>query len=170
MLQQDGSLDPIAVYTILEETAIDMEAPGFDFDSGHGLVDGFAALQAVGMPMESPTPTTMPTESLIPTTMPTDIPTTGMATEMPSSLPSESPIPSMMPTEMPDPLSTESPIPSTMPTVMPVEMPNPTTMPTDDGPCVGPLTVGRLFFSFDFFLCLFSVIAQSIQGLFSSAP
>ena len=142
MLQEDSSLDPIAVYTILEETAIDMETPGFDFDSGYGLVDGFAALQMVEMP-----------------------------TEMPVPIPTESPVPPTTPTQMPVPMPTESPVPPATPT----EMPNPTppdggqTTP-DDGPCVGPLTVGRLFFSFDFFLCLFSVIAQSVQGLFGSAP
>ena len=147
MLQQDSSLDPVAVYTILEETAIDMETPGFDFDSGHGLVDGFAALQTVGMPTESPTPTVMPTESLIPTTMPTDIPTT-VATEMPSSLPT--------------PPSTESFIPSSMPT----EMPDPTTMPTEEDPCADAFTLSGLF-TFALFRCLFSVIVQNIQGFFS---
>ena len=78
MLQQDSSLDPIAVYTILEQTAIDMGTPGFDFDSGNGLVDGFAALQTVGGPPEA----------IIPSPMPTDIPT-AVPTESPISTPTD---------------------------------------------------------------------------------
>ena len=45
------------------------------------------------------------------------------------------------------------------PTMMPVEMPNgeePTS--PDEGPCAGPLTVFRLFFTLDFFQCIWSII------------
>jgi len=47
MLQAKPSLKPLDLYRILEETAIDMNEPGFDFESGFGLVDAKAAIDKV---------------------------------------------------------------------------------------------------------------------------
>ncbi|KAL3904869.1 MAG: hypothetical protein SGARI_004724 [Bacillariaceae sp.] len=45
MLQANPNLSPSRVYELMEETAIDMNGPGFDFDSGHGFVNAFAAVE-----------------------------------------------------------------------------------------------------------------------------
>jgi hypothetical protein len=47
LLQSKPTLTPGSVYKILENTAIDMGGPGFDNDSGFGLVQTDAALSAV---------------------------------------------------------------------------------------------------------------------------
>ena len=44
LLQSKPSLSPFGVYQTLENTAIDMGAPGFDYDSGFGLIQADAAL------------------------------------------------------------------------------------------------------------------------------
>jgi hypothetical protein len=46
VLQAKSSLQPVQVYQRLENTAIDMGAPGFDNDSGFGLIQTDAALEA----------------------------------------------------------------------------------------------------------------------------
>jgi hypothetical protein len=46
VLDADPSLPPAAVYRLLADTAADMAAPGFDDDSGVGLVDAAAAVAA----------------------------------------------------------------------------------------------------------------------------
>ena len=53
MLQLNPRLGPKEIYRLLEETAIDMASPGFDFKTGYGLVDAYAAIQAV-IDMASP--------------------------------------------------------------------------------------------------------------------
>ena len=53
MLQAVPSTPPERVYEILETTAIDMGPPGFDFDSGFGLIQADQALATlVGVPPE----------------------------------------------------------------------------------------------------------------------
>jgi len=47
MLEANPALSPRTIYTILESTAADMRTPGFDFDSGFGLIQADRALQAV---------------------------------------------------------------------------------------------------------------------------
>jgi len=47
MLELEPSLTPDEVYTILEDTALDMAAPGLDYDTGHGLVQADMALLAI---------------------------------------------------------------------------------------------------------------------------
>ncbi|WP_198016781.1 FG-GAP-like repeat-containing protein [Rubidibacter lacunae] len=42
-----GKLSPQQIYQILEETAVDMGQPGYDFNSGFGLIDVNAALEAL---------------------------------------------------------------------------------------------------------------------------
>ncbi len=43
----DPGLDPDGVYAALEETALDMQTPGADFDSGYGLIQADAALASL---------------------------------------------------------------------------------------------------------------------------
>jgi len=43
----DPALTPDAIYTALQTTAIDMDAPGVDFDSGYGLIQAPAALASL---------------------------------------------------------------------------------------------------------------------------
>lgn len=47
LLDKQPSLPPAALYSILETTAVDMGPPGFDFDSGFGLIQADAALRAL---------------------------------------------------------------------------------------------------------------------------
>ncbi|MFI5365154.1 MAG: S8 family peptidase [Candidatus Binatia bacterium] len=55
--------------TMLTSTALDIEAPGFDRDSGFGLLDAFAAVQSV-IAVATATPTTSPTRRVTPTSTP----------------------------------------------------------------------------------------------------
>ena len=48
ILEAHPNLSPQQVYAALETTAIDMGTPGFDFDSGFGLIDVDAAISAAG--------------------------------------------------------------------------------------------------------------------------
>ena len=50
MLEAAGSLTPAQVYAALEATAIDMGDPGFDFDTGFGLIDAVLAVTDVAPP------------------------------------------------------------------------------------------------------------------------
>jgi hypothetical protein len=54
MLQTDSSLTPEEIYGILQDTAEDMNAPGFDFDTGHGFVRAAAAVDAVATDPRKP--------------------------------------------------------------------------------------------------------------------
>lgn len=57
LLQAKPALSPAKLYTTLESTALDMGTPGFDNDSGFGLIQADAALVA-------PLPVSCPDESL----------------------------------------------------------------------------------------------------------
>ena len=46
MLEKQPSLPPATVYSILENTALDMATPGFDLDTGFGLIQADAAVRA----------------------------------------------------------------------------------------------------------------------------
>ncbi|HMH52416.1 MAG TPA: S8 family serine peptidase [Candidatus Acidoferrum sp.] len=46
MLEKQPTLPPATVYSILESTALDMQTPGFDLDSGFGLIQADAAVRA----------------------------------------------------------------------------------------------------------------------------
>ena len=47
MLEADPSLTPNDIYQALQDTAIDMLSPGFDYDSGFGLIDAVAAYDLI---------------------------------------------------------------------------------------------------------------------------
>lgn len=47
LLDADAPLAPAALYAILENTAIDMGPPGFDFETGFGLIQADAAVTSV---------------------------------------------------------------------------------------------------------------------------
>ena len=46
MLEMRPALPPATVYSILQNTALDMATPGFDFDTGFGLIQADAAVRA----------------------------------------------------------------------------------------------------------------------------
>jgi hypothetical protein len=46
MLDAAPDTSPSEIYRILETTALDMESPGFDFDSGFGLIQADRAVAA----------------------------------------------------------------------------------------------------------------------------
>jgi MYXO-CTERM domain-containing protein len=46
-LHGGASMTATEVYTVLEDTAVDIHAPGYDNDSGHGRIDAMAALDAI---------------------------------------------------------------------------------------------------------------------------
>jgi Subtilase family len=50
MLQRVPALGPFDIYAIQEDTALDMGAPGVDFDTGNGLLQADAALEALSVP------------------------------------------------------------------------------------------------------------------------
>ena len=54
MLEAAGPLTPAQVYAALENTAIDMDAPGFDFDTGFGLIDAVLAVTDLAPPPVMP--------------------------------------------------------------------------------------------------------------------
>jgi len=45
MADRARALTPDALERLLETSAVDMDAPGYDLDTGHGLVDARAALR-----------------------------------------------------------------------------------------------------------------------------
>lgn len=47
MLEKDAAATPDSVYAALESTAIDMMAAGFDYDSGHGLIQADQAVSTI---------------------------------------------------------------------------------------------------------------------------
>jgi hypothetical protein len=51
MLEKQPSLTPATIASILEGTAFDMGPPGFDFDTGFGLIQADAAMRALGAPL-----------------------------------------------------------------------------------------------------------------------
>ncbi len=95
MLDKNAALSADAVYGILESTAFDMEAVGFDFRSGYGLVQADAALTQV--PVSPPTPT--------PTNTPTPIPTVTPVPPTPTPIPS-TPTPTATRRHAPKPTAT----------------------------------------------------------------
>jgi subtilisin family serine protease len=58
VLEANPSLTPAQVRDVLVSTAIDIEAAGFDRDSGDGIIDAFAAVQA-NIPVISVTPNSL---------------------------------------------------------------------------------------------------------------
>jgi hypothetical protein len=53
MLDEDTTLTPAGITSILESTAVDMNTAGWDTLTGFGLIDALAALSAVGTPIVS---------------------------------------------------------------------------------------------------------------------
>ena len=47
LLEKQPGLSPASIISTLENTAVDMGPPGFDFDTGFGLIQAAAALQAI---------------------------------------------------------------------------------------------------------------------------
>jgi subtilisin family serine protease len=50
LLEKQPTITPTGIYSTLESTALDMGPPGFDFDSGSGLLQADAALQLLDSP------------------------------------------------------------------------------------------------------------------------
>ncbi|HEY8515079.1 MAG TPA: S8 family serine peptidase [Candidatus Binatia bacterium] len=55
MLQKNPTLSPAGVLAALIDSALDIEAPGYDFLSGYGLVDAVGAVAEAAKPAPSPT-------------------------------------------------------------------------------------------------------------------
>jgi subtilisin family serine protease len=71
LLQAAPSLTPAQVYEALEQTALAMGPPGFNFDSGFGLIQADAALAAIAMTSTSTsTSTTTSTTMAVPRCVP----------------------------------------------------------------------------------------------------
>ncbi|MGQ4648023.1 S8 family serine peptidase [Lyngbya aestuarii] len=56
MLEAAPGTRPEAIYTTLQDTAIEMNSPGFDFDSGYGLIQADRAVGALVEPETVPEP------------------------------------------------------------------------------------------------------------------
>jgi subtilisin family serine protease len=77
MLQAVPTTAPERVYEILETTAIDMGPPGFDFDSGFGLIQADQALATLGVGSQERLVNSLVTFELVPSTFNTTSDTTG---------------------------------------------------------------------------------------------
>lgn len=55
MLEKDNTYSPLDIITNMESTAIDMDVSGYDFNTGHGLIDAEAALASIDPPPPSAT-------------------------------------------------------------------------------------------------------------------
>ncbi len=51
-----GGAAPEEIEHLLEATAVDLSAPGYDLDAGHGLLDARAALKALARLLGAPVP------------------------------------------------------------------------------------------------------------------
>ena len=105
--QADSTLTPLQIYQFLESTAIDMTTtPGFDFNSGFGLINAFAAVdELVNAPTPPPTAAPTPVPTAAPTPVPTATPTVA-PTPVPTAAPT--PVPTATPTVAPTPVPTVS--------------------------------------------------------------
>jgi subtilisin family serine protease len=135
------SLTAVQVKAALTSTALDIEAPGIDRDSGVGLLDAFAAVRSV---VTSPTPTA--TSSGSPGSMPTVTPTcTDTPTATPTSAPTITPTSTQTPTGTPTvtPTCTDTPTvtPTHTPTITPTFTQTPTDTPTVTPTCTDTPTV-----------------------------
>ena len=54
LLETDSGLSASGVYGLLENTALDMDAPGFDSDTGFGFIDAEAAVDLAGTDPDKP--------------------------------------------------------------------------------------------------------------------
>ncbi len=113
----NGSLSPAQVRDIIQSTAVDKGAAGFDPYYGWGRIDVGAAVRraAAGGTGSSPTAT--------PTTAPTATPTTA-----PTATPQPTATPTTAPTATPQPTATPTTAPTATPTTAPTA--TPTTAPT----------------------------------------
>jgi len=110
--QADPSLSPIEIYKLLESTAIDMESPGYDVDSGFGYINAFAAVsQALGGPDVSSSPSLSIQPSVVPSSMPSTTPS-GLPTGNQPSL-------SIQPSAQPSAQASAQPSTSFEPSVRP---------------------------------------------------
>ena len=64
MLQAVPTLTPAQIRSALQNTALDMAAPGFDNDTGSGLIQADAALAAAGAKV--PTTTSLTSSANLP--------------------------------------------------------------------------------------------------------
>ena len=97
MLEARSSLTPAAVEAILEASAIDMDAAGFDSNTGFGLIQADAALNAVSSPeadlalivLDSPDPSTAGQPLNHQTTVTNNGPIDATAVSVTATLPSD---------------------------------------------------------------------------------
>jgi thermitase len=114
LFSADPSLTPAQVEQILESTAVDLGAAGYDQYYGWGRIDAARAVQAAAngvSPAPTPTPTPEPTPS--PTPTPTPDPT-----------PTPTPTPEPTPTPTPEPTPSPTPTPDTIPPTATIVQPS----------------------------------------------
>jgi hypothetical protein len=92
MLQANPNITPSQIYSILEDTAIDMRTSGFDFDSGFGYIDALAAVTRASISTPAPVPPTPAPTPVPPTPAPTPVPPTPAPTPVPPT-PAPTPVP-----------------------------------------------------------------------------
>ncbi len=168
LLTLDPTLSPDDLTDIIEDTAVDVESPGWDEFSGYGRIDMAAAVAAVlatptptptapPIPSATPTPTftptntpgTTPTVPWTPTSTPTPTPT---VTPTPGSSPTATPTSGATPTSTPTPTPTSTPVGTAPPTPTPSPVPYPmvdervnrSTAGVQDMPGVGVTAAGRV--------------------------
>ncbi|KAL7572910.1 hypothetical protein ACA910_004554 [Epithemia clementina (nom. ined.)] len=135
LLQANPELTPLELYRIMETTTIDMDKPGFDFETGFGFIDAYAAVSSLLFTTPSNAPTTANATTTAPApTFVTATPTTTAAptTETPTSSPTK--MQTARPTKSPiTPAPTSNPMdtPTTLrPTIFPPTTTEPSAPPT----------------------------------------
>jgi hypothetical protein len=135
------ALTTAQIRTALTSTALDIEAPGGDRDSGAGLLNAFAAVQSMLVVTPTRTPTLTPTSTATVTDTPTNT-ATRTPTQTPTATPSGTP--TKTPTQMPPltptttasatdtPTNTAASTPTQTPTATPSD--TPTKTPTQTPP------------------------------------
>ncbi len=148
LLSINPALSPDELETIITDTAVDVQAAGWDEFSGYGRIDAAAAVAAVATaPTSTPTPTPNPADTATPT--PTHTPTwtptpTFTPTWTPTSPATPTPTPPPTATPTPGPTNTSTPTPppgataTPTPTVPPTATPTPTAIVPTDTPTPTP--------------------------------
>ena len=155
-LQPDLRYDQVR--ELLQCSARDLGAPGFDPEYGYGMVQAFDAIQdsdgdgvfdCLDRPVDtcgvaaSPTPTTAPSVGAFANGMPTPV-----TTPTPTPSPTDTPTPT--PTDGPTPTPTDSATPTESPTPTPTDTPTPTPSPSPlPSPTPGPVACGDVDCDYD---------------------
>jgi hypothetical protein len=130
------ALTTAQIRTALTSTALDIEAPGGDRDSGAGLLNAFAAVQSMLVVTPTRTPTLTPTSTATVTDTPTNT-ATRTPTQTPTATPSDTPTktPTQTPPLTPTTTASATDTPTNTATNTPTQTPTATPTRAATPPC-----------------------------------